>query len=100
MIPTSLQDALASAGMNCDIDLPQIAVVGGQSVGKSSVLRAACDRYDRYRLLSICSIDSIFNKRENFEMPLLKESNLKESRDVRLYSFKICVLFFSIRSIR
>jgi len=33
-----LQDAFAQTGGNLDIDLPQIAVVGGQSAGKSSVL--------------------------------------------------------------
>uniref|UniRef100_A0A674K8T1 Dynamin-2 n=1 Tax=Terrapene triunguis TaxID=2587831 RepID=A0A674K8T1_9SAUR len=33
-----LQDAFASIGQNADLDLPQIAVVGGQSAGKSSVL--------------------------------------------------------------
>lgn len=33
-----LQDAFATTGGSLDIDLPQIAVVGGQSAGKSSVL--------------------------------------------------------------
>ncbi|XP_030645512.1 dynamin-2 isoform X3 [Chanos chanos] len=33
-----LQDAFSSIGQNCNLDLPQIAVVGGQSAGKSSVL--------------------------------------------------------------
>uniref|UniRef100_A0A8C9Y4G6 Dynamin n=1 Tax=Sander lucioperca TaxID=283035 RepID=A0A8C9Y4G6_SANLU len=33
-----LQDAFASIGQNSSLDLPQIAVVGGQSAGKSSVL--------------------------------------------------------------
>ena len=33
-----LQDAFSGLGMTCPIDLPQIAVVGGQSAGKSSVL--------------------------------------------------------------
>lgn len=33
-----LQDAFAAIGQNADLDLPQIAVVGGQSAGKSSVL--------------------------------------------------------------
>lgn len=33
-----LQDAFSGLGMSCPIDLPQIAVVGGQSAGKSSVL--------------------------------------------------------------
>ncbi|KAM8930177.1 dynamin-3 [Pelodytes ibericus] len=33
-----LQDAFSAVGQNCQLDLPQIAVVGGQSAGKSSVL--------------------------------------------------------------
>ncbi|XP_072309253.1 dynamin-1a isoform X15 [Eucyclogobius newberryi] len=33
-----LQDAFSSIGQNAVLDLPQIAVVGGQSAGKSSVL--------------------------------------------------------------
>uniref|UniRef100_A0A8D3CBM9 Dynamin n=1 Tax=Scophthalmus maximus TaxID=52904 RepID=A0A8D3CBM9_SCOMX len=33
-----LQDAFSSIGQACNLDLPQIAVVGGQSAGKSSVL--------------------------------------------------------------
>lgn len=37
-IVNKLQDAFAQLGMASPIDLPQIAVVGGQSAGKSSVL--------------------------------------------------------------
>ncbi|KAK7945034.1 hypothetical protein WMY93_000762 [Mugilogobius chulae] len=33
-----LQDAFSAIGQACNLDLPQIAVVGGQSAGKSSVL--------------------------------------------------------------
>ena len=33
-----LQDACTTSGMSMEVDLPQIAVVGGQSSGKSSVL--------------------------------------------------------------
>ncbi|XP_030291485.1 dynamin-1a isoform X9 [Sparus aurata] len=33
-----MQDAFSSIGQNATLDLPQIAVVGGQSAGKSSVL--------------------------------------------------------------
>ncbi|XP_038063950.1 dynamin-1-like isoform X2 [Patiria miniata] len=37
-IVNKLQDAFASIGLSSSLDLPQIAVVGGQSAGKSSVL--------------------------------------------------------------
>ncbi|XP_065575308.1 dynamin-like isoform X5 [Artemia franciscana] len=37
-IVNRLQDAFAALGVNMSLDLPQIAVVGGQSAGKSSVL--------------------------------------------------------------
>ena len=37
-IVNKLQDAFTSIGQQSPIDLPQIAVVGGQSAGKSSVL--------------------------------------------------------------
>ncbi|XP_065067999.1 dynamin-1-like [Rhopilema esculentum] len=37
-IVNKLQDAFAQLGIEAPIDLPQIAVVGGQSAGKSSVL--------------------------------------------------------------
>ncbi|KAJ8346803.1 hypothetical protein SKAU_G00282040 [Synaphobranchus kaupii] len=33
-----MQDAFSAIGQNANLDLPQIAVVGGQSAGKSSVL--------------------------------------------------------------
>ncbi|XP_051982058.1 dynamin-2 isoform X1 [Xyrauchen texanus] len=33
-----MQDAFSSIGQSCSLELPQIAVVGGQSAGKSSVL--------------------------------------------------------------
>lgn len=38
VIVNRLQDAFASLGEGLNLDLPQIAVVGGQSAGKSSVL--------------------------------------------------------------
>lgn len=40
LIPTvnKLQDAFTKLGVHLSLDLPQIAVVGGQSAGKSSVL--------------------------------------------------------------
>uniref|UniRef100_T1J7L0 dynamin GTPase n=1 Tax=Strigamia maritima TaxID=126957 RepID=T1J7L0_STRMM len=37
-IVNKLQDAFTQLGVNMSLDLPQIAVVGGQSAGKSSVL--------------------------------------------------------------
>ncbi|VVD00158.1 unnamed protein product, partial [Leptidea sinapis] len=37
-IVNKLQDAFVQMGVNMSLDLPQIAVVGGQSAGKSSVL--------------------------------------------------------------
>ncbi|XP_068174539.1 dynamin 3a isoform X2 [Antennarius striatus] len=39
-----LQDALSTAGHDCSLRLPQIAVVGGQSTGKSSVLESFVGR--------------------------------------------------------
>lgn len=40
-----LQDAFASIGVISSLDLPQIAVVGGQSAGKSSVLENFVGRW-------------------------------------------------------
>ena len=40
-----LQDAFTSTGVPMSFDLPQIAVVGGQSAGKSSVLENFVGRY-------------------------------------------------------
>ena len=44
-IVNRLQDAFAALGVNMSLDLPQIAVVGGQSAGKSSVLENFVGRY-------------------------------------------------------
>lgn len=43
-IVNQLQDAFSQLGMSAPIDLPQIAVVGGQSAGKSSVLENCVGR--------------------------------------------------------
>lgn len=45
-IVNMLQDAFTSLGTNVQIDLPQIAVVGSQSAGKSSVLENFVGRYE------------------------------------------------------
>ena len=64
-----LQDIFASAGLEelADIDLPQIAVVGSQSSGKSSVLEALV------RVLSFVSVrvlEARFCAKERYRFPL------------------------------
>lgn len=43
-IVNKLQDAFTQLGVSFALDLPQIAVVGGQSAGKSSVLENCVGR--------------------------------------------------------
>ncbi|CAM1328575.1 DNM2 (predicted) [Pycnogonum litorale] len=54
-IVNKLQDAFVNLGVNMNLDLPQIAVVGGQSAGKSSVLENFVGRDFLPRGSGICT---------------------------------------------
>ena len=50
-----LQDIFAQLGSASTVDMPQIAVVGSQSSGKSSVLEALVGKYFLPRGSNICT---------------------------------------------
>ncbi|XP_028979140.1 dynamin-3 isoform X2 [Esox lucius] len=83
-----LQDAFSSIGQSCNLDLPQIAVVGGQSAGKSSVLENFVGRdflprgsgivTRRPLILQLC-----FNKAEYAEFLHCKGKKFVDFEEVR-----------------
>ena len=77
-IMNKLMDAFAQIGQSATIDLPEIAVVGSQSAGKSSVLenfvgRSVCIRvFLLLLLILVICIDCVLVL--NFKLETLSES--------------------------
>ncbi|MXQ83998.1 hypothetical protein E5288_WYG002323 [Bos mutus] len=83
-----LQDAFSSIGQSCHLDLPQIAVVGGQSAGKSSVLENFVGRDFLPRGSGIVTrrpliLQLIFSKTEYAEFLHCKSRKFTDFEEVR-----------------
>ncbi|XP_078541225.1 dynamin-2 isoform X2 [Lissotriton helveticus] len=83
-----LQDAFSSLGQSCNLDLPQIAVVGGQSAGKSSVLENFVGRDFLPRGSGIVTrrpliLQLIFSKTEYAEFLHCKSKKFTDFDEVR-----------------
>uniref|UniRef100_A0A8C3K3A7 dynamin GTPase n=1 Tax=Calidris pygmaea TaxID=425635 RepID=A0A8C3K3A7_9CHAR len=83
-----LQDAFSSIGQSCHLDLPQIAVVGGQSAGKSSVLENFVGRDFLPRGSGIVTrrpliLQLIFSKTEYAEFLHCKSKKFTDFDEVR-----------------
>ncbi|XP_053147772.1 dynamin-2 isoform X3 [Hemicordylus capensis] len=83
-----LQDAFSSIGQSCHLDLPQIAVVGGQSAGKSSVLENFVGRDFLPRGSGIVTrrpliLQLIFSKSEYAEFLHCKSKKFTDFDEVR-----------------
>ncbi|XP_053320803.1 dynamin-2 isoform X2 [Spea bombifrons] len=83
-----LQDAFSSIGQSCNLDLPQIAVVGGQSAGKSSVLENFVGRDFLPRGSGIVTrrpliLQLIFSKTEYAEFLHCKSKKFTDFDEVR-----------------
>ncbi|XP_012808559.2 dynamin-2 isoform X6 [Xenopus tropicalis] len=83
-----LQDAFSSIGQACNLDLPQIAVVGGQSAGKSSVLENFVGRDFLPRGSGIVTrrpliLQLIFSKTEYAEFLHCKSKKFTDFDEVR-----------------
>lgn len=83
-----LQDAFSSIGQSANLDLPQIAVVGGQSAGKSSVLENFVGRDFLPRGSGIVTrrpliLQLIFSKTEYAEFLHCKSKKFTDFDEVR-----------------